>query len=325
MTQRNGRIIRQGNQNKEVQVYQYVTEGTFDAYLYQTLENKQKFISQIMTSKSPVRSCDDVDEQALSYAEIKALCAGNPLIKEKMDLDIEVARLKVLKADHQSQQYRMEDKLLKYFPAEIERQTGYIHGFEADIKMVEANPQIAEGFCGMDIRGKHYSEMAEAGEWILAACKEVKGSEPVLLGEYRGFQMELSFDSFRHEFDIVLKGAMSHRVALGTDARGNITRLDNALASVPDRLEKAKEQLSNLYNQQEATKSELGKPFPQETELTAKSQRLAELDAALNMEDSVDSRDELGDTDRPSVLADLKSKSEQIPPVKRSDAYEEVL
>ena len=325
MTQRNGRIIRQGNQNKEVQVYQYVTEGTFDAYLYQTLENKQKFISQIMTSKSPVRSCDDVDEQALSYAEIKALCAGNPLIKEKMDLDIEVARLKVLKADHQSQQYRMEDKLLKYFPAEIERQTGYIHGFEADIKAVEANPQIADGFCGMDIRGKHYSEKADAGEWILAACKEVKGSEPVPLGEYRGFQMELSFDSFRHEFDIVLKGAMSHRVALGTDARGNITRLDNALAGVPDKLEKAKEQLSNLYNQQEATKSELGKPFPQEAELTAKSQRLAELDAALNMEDSTDSRDEISDTDRPSVLADLKSKSEQIPPVKRSDAYEEVL
>ena len=325
MTQRNGRIIRQGNQNKEVQVYQYVTEGTFDAYLYQTLENKQKFISQIMTSKSPVRSCDDVDEQALSYAEIKALCAGNPMIKEKMDLDIEVARLKVLKADHQSQQYRMEDKLLKYFPAEIERQTGYIHGFEADIKTVEVNPQIAEGFCGMDIRGKHYSEKEDAGEWILAACKEVKSSEPVPLGEYRGFQMELSFDSFRHEFDIVLKGAMSHRVALGTDARGNITRLDNALAGVPDKLEKAKEQLSNLYNQQEATKSELGKPFPQEAELTAKSQRLAELDAALNMEDSTDSRDEIGDTDRPSVLADLKSKSEQIPPVKRSDAYEEVL
>lgn len=325
MTQRNGRIIRQGNQNKEVQVYQYVTEGTFDAYLYQTLENKQKFISQIMTSKSPVRSCDDVDEQALSYAEIKALCAGNPLIKEKMDLDIEVARLKVLKADHQSQQYRMEDKLLKYFPAEIERQAGYIHGFEADIKTVEANPQIAEGFCGMDIRGKHYSEKEDAGEWILAACKEVKGSEPVPLGEYRGFQMELSFDSFRHEFDIVLKGAMSHRVALGTDARGNITRLDNALAGVPDKLEKAKEQLSNLYNQQEATKSELGKPFLQEAELTAKSQRLAELDAALNMEDSTDSRDEIGDTNRPSVLADLKSKSEQIPPAKRSDAYEEVL
>ena len=325
MTQRNGRIIRQGNQNKEVQVYQYVTEGTFDAYLYQTLENKQKFISQIMTSKSPVRSCDDVDEQALSYAEIKALCAGNPLIKEKMDLDIDVARLKVLKADHQSQQYRMEDKLLKYFPAEIERQTGYIHGFEADIKTVEAHPQISEGFCGMDIRGKHYAEKADAGEWILAACKEVKGSDPVPLGSYRGFQMELSFDSFRHEYDIILKGAMSHRVALGTDARGNITRLDNALAGIPERLERANEQLTNLYNQQEATKGELGKPFPQEAELMAKSQRLAELDAALNMEDTVESRAEKKSTERPSVLADLKSKAEHIPPAKRSEAHEEVL
>lgn len=223
MTQRNGRIIRQGNQNKEVQIYQYVTEGTFDAYLYQTLENKQKFISQIMTSKSPVRSCDDVDEQALSYAEIKALCAGNPLIKEKMDLDIDVARLKVLKADHQSQQYRMEDKLLKYFPAEIERQTGYIRGFEADIQTVTAHPQIAEGFCGMEILGKHYTEKEDAGEMILAACKEMKTTEPIPLGSYRGFQMELSFDSFRHDFDITLKGAVSHRVSLGTDARGEIS------------------------------------------------------------------------------------------------------
>jgi N12 class adenine-specific DNA methylase len=325
MTQRNGRIIRQGNQNKEVQVYQYVTEGTFDAYLYQTLENKQKFISQIMTSKSPVRSCDDVDEQALSYAEIKALCAGNPLIKEKMDLDIDVARLKVLKADHQSQQYRMEDKLLKYFPAEIEKQTGYIHGFEADIKTVEAHPQISEGFCGMDIRGKHYAEKADAGEWILAACKEVKGSDPVPLGSYRGFQMELSFDSFRHEYDITLKGSMSHRVVLGTDARGNITRLDNALAGIAERLERANEQLTNLYNQQEATKGELGKPFPQEAELMAKSQRLAELDAALNMEDTVESHAEKKSTERPSVLADLKSKAEHIPPAKRSEAHEEVL
>ena len=278
MTQRNGRIIRQGNRNKEVQVYQYVTEGTFDAYLYQTLENKQKFISQIMTSKSPVRSCDDVDEQALSYAEIKALCAGNPLIKEKMDLDIDVARLKVLKADHQSQQYRMEDKLLKYFPAEIEKQTSYIHGFEADIKTVEAHPQIAEGFCGMEIMGKAYTEKADAGEILLAACKDTKSADPVPLGSYRGFQMELSFDSFRNEFDVTLKGAVSHRVALGTDARGNITRLDNALAGIPERLERANEQLNNLYNQQEAAKAEVGKPFPQEAELAAKSQRLAELD-----------------------------------------------
>ena len=325
MTQRNGRIIRQGNQNKEVQIYQYVTEGAFDAYLYQTLENKQKFISQIMTSKSPVRSCDDVDEQALSYAEIKALCAGNPLIKEKMDLDIDVARLKVLKADHQSQQYRMEDKLLKYFPAEIEKQTGYIRGFEADIQTVTAHPQIAEGFCGMEILGKHYIEKEDAGEMILAACKEMKGTEPIPLGSYRGFQMELSFDSFRHDFDITLKGAVSHRVSLGTDARGNIIRLDNALSSIPEKLEKAHEQLTNLQNQQEATKAELGKPFPQEAELAEKSARLAELDAALNMEDSMPEREEAEQADKPSVLADLKAKSEHIPPYRASGGREEVL
>ena len=272
----------------------------------------RKFISQIMTSKSPVRSCDDVDEQALSYAEIKALCAGNPLIKEKMDLDIDVARLKVLKADHQSQQYRMEDKLLKYFPAEIEKQTGYIHGFEADIKTVEAHSQIADGFCGMEIMGKAYTEKADAGEILLAACKDSKSADPVPLGSYRGFQMELSFDSFRNEFDVTLKGAVSHRVALGTDARGNITRLDNALAGIPERLERANEQLNNLYNQQEA-------------ELTAKSQRLAELDAALNMEDSAENRDERSEPERPSVLADLKSKAEHIQPAKYSETREEVL
>lgn len=325
MIQRNGRIIRQGNRNKEVQVYQYVTEGTFDAYLYQTLENKQKFISQIMTSQSPVRSCDDVDEQALSYAEIKALCAGNPLIKEKMDLDIDVARLKVLKAYNQSQQYRMEDKLLKYFPVEIEKQTSYIHGFEANMKTVEAHPQIAEGFCGMEIMGKAYTEKADAGEILLAACKDTKSADPVLLGSYRGFQMELSFDSFRNEFDVTLKGAVSHRVALGTDARGNITRLDNALAGIPERLERANEQLNNLYNQQEAANAEVGKPFPQEAELTAKSQRLAELDAALNTEDSAEKRDERSEPESPSVLADLKSKAEHIPPAKYSEIREEVL
>ncbi|MGN0322651.1 MAG: SNF2-related protein, partial [Oliverpabstia sp.] len=326
MTQRNGRIIRQGNQNKEVQVYQYVTEGTFDAYLYQTLENKQKFISQIMTSKSPVRSCDDVDEQALSYAEIKALCAGNPLIKEKMDLDIEVARLRVLKADYKSQQYRMEDKLLKYFPAEIEKQTGYIHGFEADVQTAENHPQISEGFCGIDIKGRHYVDKQEAGEAILAICKELKATDPVPVGSYRGFQMELSFDSFRHEFDMVLKGAMSHRVLLGTDAKGNLIRMDNAIAGIPERLERAKEQLVNLQNQQEATKAELGKPFPQEWELGVKSHRLAELDAALNMENGTESHTEEHGSEKPSVLADLKAKSERIPPASRQSEYrEEVL
>ena len=201
----------------------------------------------------------------------------------------------------------------------------YIHGFEADIKTVEVHPQISEGFCGMEIMGKHYAEKADAGEIILAACKETKSADPVPLGSYRGFQMELSYDSFRSEYDIVLKGAMSHRVALGTDARGNITRLDNALSGIPERLERANEQLTNLYNQQEAAKAELGKPFPQEAELAAKSQRLAELDAALNMEDTVESRAEKSEAERPSVLADLKSKSEHIPPAKRSEGYEEVL
>ena len=324
MTQRNGRIIRQGNKNKEVQVYQYVTEGTFDAYLYQTLENKQKFISQIMTSKSPVRSCDDVDEQALSYAEIKALCAGNPLIKEKMDLDIEVARLKVLKADHQSQQYRMEDKLLKYFPAEIERTKGLIHGYEKDIQIVAEHPQIEDGFCGMEILGKPYTEKLDAGEMILAACKESKNSDPVALGTYRGFQMELSYNAFGSQFEITLRGSGSHRVELGTDARGNIIRLDNALSSISEKLERAKENHVNLNNQQEATRHELGKPFPQEKELTEKSLRLAELDAALNMEDSMESHGERA-ADRPSVLADLKSKSEHISPSRNYDRREEVL
>ena len=285
MTQRNGRIIRQGNRNKEVQVYQYVTEGTFDAYLYQTLENKQKFISQIMTSKSPVRSCDDVDEQALAYAEIKALCAGDPQIKEKMDLDVDVARLKVLKADHQSQQYRLEDKLMKYFPAEIEKTQGFIKGFQLDIRAVAAHPLPEEGFCGMEVNGTRFTEKSEAGEAILAVCKANQSLEPVPLGSYRGFKMVLIFDSFQKEYQVLLKGEMTHRVPIGTSAAGNILRLDNALAGIPARLEKAEQQLDSLRSQQEAAQAKLGKPFPQEAELAEKSARLAELDALLNMDD----------------------------------------
>ncbi len=281
MTQRNGRIIRQGNKNKEVQIYQYVTNGTFDAYLYQTLENKQKFISQIMTSKSPVRSCDDVDEQALSYAEIKALCAGDPNIREKMDLDVEVARLKVLKADHQSQQYRLEDKLLKYFPAEIEKTKGFIKGFKEDMEVVKAHPVPEDGFVGMEVKGVHYTEKEDAGDAILAACKGFQSMESVPLGSYRGFQMELSFDSFSKEFQVALKGEMTHRVSIGTSAAGNMTRLDNALAGIDQRLEKAEQKLETLYQQQETAKAEVGKPFPQEAELAEKSARLSELDALL--------------------------------------------
>ena len=320
MTQRNGRIIRQGNRNKEVQVYQYVTEGTFDAYLYQTLENKQKFISQIMTSKSPVRSCDDVDEQALSYAEIKALCAGDPQIKEKMDLDVDVARLKVLKADHQSQQYRLEDKLMKYFPAEIEKTQGFIKGFQSDIRTVAAHPLPEEGFCGMEVNATRFTEKAEAGEAILAVCKANQSLEPVPLGSYRGFKMELAFDSFQKEYQVLLKGEMTHRVPIGTSAAGNIQRLDNALAGIPAKLEKAEQQLDSLRSQQEAAQAELGKPFPQEAELTEKSARLAELDALLNMDDrGNDDPDCERTTEKPSVLAELRDRAGRIPPMTHRD------
>ena len=312
MTQRNGRIIRQGNRNKEVQIYQYVTESTFDAYLYQTLENKQKFISQIMTSKSPVRACDDVDEQALSYAEIKALCAGDSRIKEKMDLDIDVARLKVLKSDHQSQQYRLEDRLLKYFPAEMEKQRGFIQGFKADMQTVTAHPLPKEGFVGAEIQGRTFSEKELAGEAILAACKSYTGMEPVALGTYRGFSMELSYNSLSQEYEIALKGSMTHTVTLGTDARGNFTRIDNTLAGLEGRKEKAQVQLENLHNQQEAAKAELGKPFPQEAELAEKSARLAELDAALNMDDHGMEEEVTEPEGRSSVLADLKAKAAMV-------------
>ena len=326
MTQRNGRIIRQGNQNKQVKIYQYVTEKTFDAYLFQTLENKQKFISQIMTSKSPARSCDDVDEQALSYAEIKALCAGDPQIKEKMDLDIEVARLKVLKADHMSQRFRLEDRLLKYFPAEIEKNQELIRGLTADIQTVAKHPHPADGFAGMIIGETVIAEKADAGKAIILACRNLKGDGPTFLGEYRGFAMELCFNAFSKEFEIVLKGSLSHRVSLGEDARGNLIRMDNVLAGLPNRLERVKDELANLENQRGAAREELQKPFSQEQELSIKSARLAELDAILNMDDSHAEEDisEARKTGRrPSVLAELKSKSGHSS-AQRHDAEREV-
>ena len=327
MTQRNGRIIRQGNRNKQVQIYQYVTEGTFDAYLYQTLENKQKFISQIMTSKSPVRSCDDVDEQVLSYAEIKALCAGDSRIKEKMDLDIDVARLKVLKSDHLSKQYRLEDQLLKYFPAEMEKQRAFMQGFDADRKTVAAHPLLSECFIGAEILGQKFFEKELAGEAILAACKSYTGTEPVQIGIYRGFPMELSFNQFSQTYEIALKGILSHVVTLGTDAKRNFTRMDNILAGLEEQRDNARVQLENLEKQQEAAKTELLKPFPQEAELAEKSARLAELDAALNMDSpSVNAEDITEPGKRPSVLADLKSKNAVFTTnSKRHSQREEVL
>ena len=311
MTQRNGRIIRQGNRNKTVQIYNYVTEGTFDAYLFQTLENKQRFIGQIMTSKSPVRSCEDVDEQVLSYAEVKALCAGNPLIKEKMNLDVEVARLKVLKADHQSQKYRLEDKLLKEFPASIQRQKVEIVALQQDAKTAEANPQVKDGFCGMTVKGMHFEDKLAAGERLLLACKEMPTAETVTLGSYRGFGLDLCFDTFRNEYQAVLRGATSHFVPLGTDARGNLTRLDNALDSFSDRIARAENQLQTLYQQRDAAQVEVEKPFPKEVELAEKSARLAELDTLLNMEGRPEPEREKPEVEqgerRPSVLAGLKT------------------
>ena len=327
MTQRNGRIIRQGNRNKTVQIYNYVTEGTFDAYLFQTLENKQRFIGQIMTSKSPVRSCEDVDEQVLSYAEVKALCAGNPLIKEKMNLDVEVAKLKVLKADHQSQKYRLEDKLLKEFPASIQCQKAEIAALQQDAKTAEANPQVKDGFCGMTVKGMHFEDKLAAGERLLLACKEMPTAETVTLGSYRGFGLDLRFDTFRNEYQAVLRGATSHFVPLGTDARGNLTRLDNTLDSFPDRIARAENQLQTLYQQRDAAQVEVEKPFPKEAELAEKSARLAELDTLLNMESRPEPEREEPETEqsgrRPSVLAGLKAVATEKPARDKAQKKEE--
>ena len=293
MTQRNGRIIRQGNMNKEVKVFNYVTEGTFDAYLWQTLENKQRFISQIMTSKSPVRSCEDVDEQALSYAEIKALCAGNPLIKEKMDLDVQVAKLKVLKADAQ---------------------------------LAAAHPQVQEGFCGMTIKGVTYDEKKTAGERLVLACSELPNAEEKVIGSYRGFELSLRFDTFRSEYQAILKGERRYPVALGTDPLGNIIRLDNSLNNFPERINSAENELATLHQQQAAAQIEVEKPFPQEEELAKKSARLAELNAQLDVDEKnhEPEQEEEPDEDaprRPSVLAALEEKSDKPEPVKPFRSY----
>ena len=326
MTQRNGRIIRQGNMNKEVKVFNYVTEGTFDSYLFQTLENKQRFISQIMTSKSPVRSCDDVDEQTLSYAEIKALCAGNPLIKEKMDLDVQVAKLKVLKADHQSQKFRLQDKLLTKFPADIRETNAYIAGVKADAQLAAAHPQVQEGFCGMTIKGVTYDEKKTAGERLVLACSELPNVEEKVIGSYRGFELSLRFDTFRSEYQAILKGQRRYPVALGTDPLGNIIRLDNSLNNFPERINSAENELATLHQQQAAAQIEVEKPFPQEEELAEKSARLAELNAQLDVDEKShepeqDEEEQEDEPRRPSVLAALEEKSDKPEPVKPFRSY----
>ena len=326
MTQRNGRIIRQGNMNKEVKVFNYVTEGTFDSYLFQTLENKQRFISQIMTSKSPVRSCEDVDEQALSYAEIKALCAGNPLIKEKMDLDVQVAKLKVLKADHQSQKFRLQDKLLTKFPADIQETNAYIAGLKGDAQLADAYPQGKEEFCGMTIKGVAYDEKKTAGERLVLACSELPNAEEKVIGSYRGFELSLRFDTFRSEYQAILKGQRRYPVPLGTDPLGNIIRLDNSLNNFPERITAAENELDTLHQQQAAAQIEVEKPFPQEEELAEKSARLAELNAQLDVDEKShepeqDEEEQEDEPRRPSVLAALEEKSDKPEPVKPFRSY----
>ena len=319
LEQRSGRIIRQGNRNKEVHIYRYVTESTFDAYLWQTVENKQKFISQIMTSKSPVRSCEDVDETALSYAEIKALCAGDERIKEKMDLDVDVARLKLMKASHQSQQFRLEDNLLRHFPEQIRQNESFVEGFTADMQTLAGHPHPVDGFAGMEVKGDLLTDKDNAGAAILEAFKDAKGLEPVPIGSYRGFSMSLTVENFGKDFILTLKGRMSHRVELGKDARGNLVRIDNALAQMPERYKTVQGRLENVQAQLATAKAELGKPFPQETELKEKSARLAELNAELNIDDRTPMEQMAEDApavqsakaERPSVLAKLKAPLSQ--------------
>lgn len=290
LRQRSGRIERQGNQNEEAFVFRYVTESTFDAYLWQTLQNKQKFISQIMTSKSPVRSCDDLDETELAFAEIKALCAGNPQIKEKMDLEIEVGKLKLMKSSHETNKHRLEDNLLQFYPQKIAENQNYIERFKEDIVTLGENtPKIDpenEGeaiFSPMTIKGDVLTDKDNAGAVLLAACKETKSKEPVEIGTYRGFSMHLSVENFGKDHILTLRGAMSHPVTLGSDPKGNLQRIDNALAMVEKRLEAVELQLENLINQQEVAKVEIEKPFPQAEELKEKVARLEVVDKELNM------------------------------------------
>ena len=309
LEQRAGRIIRQGNMNPDVHIYRYVTEKSFDAYLWQTIETKQKFISQIMSSKSPVRSCEDVDETALSYAEIKALCAGDPRIKEKMNLDVEVSRLRLMKADHESKRFRLEDQLTRFYPEQLRQQEDYIAGFKADIQTLSAHPVPQEDFVGIEFLGKTYMDKLAAGETLLALCRTAPHDHDTAVGHYRGLSVMLSYDSFNAQFQLLLRGEMTHIVNLGTDERGNLLRIENALSNIPMRMQKAQEQVDSLHQQIEAAKLEIAQPFPQEQELTEKSARLAELDALLNMDSPASTEEK---SEKPSVLASLERSSSEM-------------
>ena len=311
LQQREGRIIRQGNENKEVDIYSYVTEGTFDAYLYQLVESKQKFISQIMTSKSPVRSAEDVDEQALSYAEIKALASGNPMIKEKMDLDIEVSKLKLLKANHLSQKYALEDAISKGFPKQIAEMQARITGYGADIATVKENTHPnGDGFSPLTLAGVTHADKKEAGAALLTMCQTMLSPEATQIGSYRGLTLELAFDTFAREYRLTMIGQLRHTVTLGTDVFGNLQRMDNALEGLPIKEQACREQLSNLQTQLETAKAEVQKPFPREEELTTKTARLEELNSLLNL-----------DHKEPEIV-DAEPDEDQRPPERRRPQLE---
>ena len=311
LQQREGRIIRQGNENPEVDIYSYVTEGTFDAYLYQLVESKQKFISQIMTSKSPVRSAEDVDEQALSYAEIKALASGNPMIKEKMDLDIEVSKLKLLKANHLSQKYALEDAISKGFPKQIAETQARITGYGADIAAVKEHTHPnGDGFSPLTLAGVTYAEKKEAGAALLTMCQTMLSPEATQIGSYRGLSLELAFDTFAREYRLTMIGQLRHTVTLGTDVFGNLQRMDNALEGLPIKEQACREQLSNLQTQLETAKAEVQKPFPREAELNTKTARLEELNSLLNL-----------DHKEPEIV-DVEPDEDQRPPERRRPQLE---
>ena len=311
LEQRAGRTVRQGNENPKVGLYRYVTEGTFDAYCWQLVEGKQKFASQIMTSKSPVRSCEDVDATALSYAEIKMLAADNPHIKEKMDLDIQVQKLRLLKSNYLSEKYELEDKIIKYYPTTIARTKETIAGLEKDISLAKEHPKpLDDTFVGIEVKGVSYSEKAEGGQKIIDACKEMTSPDPIPLGKYRGFDLELSFDTFEKAYQVKIKGSLSRSVSLGTDAIGNITRIDNAIEKIPERLEAKKQELTTLEQQFATAKAEVEKPFDKEEELTEKTNRLNVLNGLLN----VDKRE--------NELVDGAPDEGDSVPVSKEKAYE---
>ena len=325
--QQEGRILRQGNQNDKVKIFRYVTEGTFDSYSWQLIENKQKFIGQIMTSKSPVRSCEDVDEAALSYAEVKALATGNPYIKEKMDLDIQVSKLKLMKANHTSQKYRLEDNITQHYPHQIAIFKERIEGFTADMnKYAKNKPEDKEQFF-MQVGGKSYTDKKEAGTAIIAMCKEIKGiNASADVGEYLGFKLNVTFDSFNNKFVMNVKGAMSHPMEVGSDPLGNITRINNVLKAMPSQLEEAQMKLSNVKHQLETAKAEVDKPFSQEAELAEKLERLAELNSLLNMDekgdDAIGMDDEAAEPEKPQeTVKTVDNKRDEVAdmPAKQSN------